>query len=357
MRPIRVLLVPLGAALVLLLAACGGGGQNVPAGAVAEVNGTQISRSDLDGWLTQAKKSYQAQKQQFPKVGTPEYQNIQTQYVAFLVQKAEFEQAAKELGIKVTKKDIDKGVADSIKQKFGGSRVKFEKALKAQKFPESMYRQIIEFSVLGQKIFDAVTKDVKVSEQEALGYYNQNIATYQQKASRDVRHILLALNSKGQQIKTSSTGTSNGPVDYAKSKVLADKVYAQLKAGADFATLAKKYSADTQSAIQGGKLSIQQGQTVPEFDKVAFALDKGQISTPVKTTYGYHVIQALSKVKPGHTTPFAKVADSIRATLLQQKKQQVITTWEENLTKKYKSKVSYATGFAPPDIPTSSATQ
>jgi len=344
LKPVRIALVILGATLALLLAACGSGGGKVGTGAVADVNGTQISRSDLQGWLDQAKKSYQAQKQQFPKAGTPEYQSIQTQYVAYLVQKAEFEQAAKDLGIKVTKQDIDQGLSAYVAKNFGGSQKNFQKALKAQDFPESTFRETIALSVLSQKIFDSVTQNVDVPEQDALAYYNQNIATYQQKASRDVRHILIAKKK------------ANGQVDYPKSEQLALQIYHQLKGGADFAALAKKYSADPGSKDQGGKLTIQQGQTVPEFDKVAFSLDRGEISLPVKTTFGYHVIQALTKVKPGHTTPFAKVADSIRTQLLQQKKQEAMTTWAQNLQKKYKGKVSYATGFEPPSIPSSTDT-
>jgi parvulin-like peptidyl-prolyl isomerase len=343
LKPVRLLLVPLGASLALLLAACGGN-QSVPASAVAVVDGTEISRSDLDGWLAQVKTTYEAQKQQFPKVGTPQYQQLQSYWVAYLVQQAEFEQAAKDLGIKVTEKDIDQGVEASIKSKFDGSRKRFEKALEDQNFPLAKYRQIIRVSVLGQKIFDAVTKDVTVSKNDALAYYNQNIASYQQKASRDVRHILIAKKK------------ANGQVDYPKSEKFAFQIYHQLKGGASFATLAKKYSADTQSAQEGGKLTIQQGQTVPEFDKIAFGLDTRQISTPVKTTFGYHIIQPLTKVTPGHTTPFAKAEPSIEANLLQQKKNQVIYDWQQNLAKKYKSKVSYATGFAPPEGATSPAT-
>ena len=346
LKPIRLALVPLAASLALLAAACGGGGQDVPAGSVAVVNGTQISRSELDGWLAQAKKSYEAQKQQFPKVGTPEYQSIENQYVAYLVQKAEFEQAAKDLGIKVTEKDIDKGVSDYIKSKFGGSRKQFEKALQAQDFPEATFRQTIALSVLSQKIFDAVTKDTKVSQDEALAYYNQNLATtYQQKASRTVRYILVKKTKK------------NGQIDFPQSEKFALRLYRQLKAGADFGALAKKYSADKQAASQGGKVTFQQGQTVPEFEKAAFSLPTNELSTPVKsTTYGYFLIKPVAKVKPGRTTPFSKVKASIEASLLQQKKQQVMTEWAQNLQKKYKGKVSYATGFEPPALPSSTAT-
>jgi parvulin-like peptidyl-prolyl isomerase len=337
MKPIRALFALLVVSLALLVTACGGG-VDVPSGAIAVVNGTDISRSELDGWLAQAKKSYTAQKQEFPKVGTPEYQRIQTQYVAFLVQRAEFEQAASDLDVTVSEKDIDKGVDDFIDQKFNGSRKQFEQALEAQDFPESTFRQTIRLSVLSQKIFDKVTKDVTVPGQELLDYYNENYKA----ASREVRHILISV--KG----------TNGQVDYAKSKAKADDVYDQLKNGADFAALAKKYSADPGSKNAGGKYTAVEGRDVPEFDKVAFELKTGEISKPVKTTYGYHVIQAL---KAANRTPFSKVQNQIRTQLLQQKKNQVITDWVQDLKKKYESKISYATGFAPPDIPDTSSTE
>jgi hypothetical protein len=66
------------------------------------------------------------------------------------------------------------------------------------------------------------------------------------------------------------------------------------------------------------------------------------------------VIQAL---KAANRTPFSKVQNQIRTQLLQQKKNQVITDWVQDLKKKYESKISYATGFAPPDIPDTSSTE
>jgi foldase protein PrsA len=200
-----------------------------------------------------------------------------------------------------------------------------------------MYRQIIRVSVLGQKIYDAITKDVKVPEKDILAYYQQNY----QAPSREIRHIVI------------SKKNADGQVDYPKSKALADQIYRQLKSGADFAALAKKYSADTSSAAVGGKYTAVQGRDVPEFDAAAFSLKTGEISKPVKTTYGYHVIQALKDVV---RTPLSKVEAGIRASLLQQKKQQVSAQWAQDLAKKYKSKISYATGFAPPELPSTSST-
>ena len=84
---------------------------------------------------------------------------------------------------------------------------------------------------------------------------------------------------------------------------------------------------------------------------MSFELDKGEISKPVKTTYGYHVIEATSEVRPAKTTSLDEVKDSIRTTLLQQKKNEEMSAWVEDLQQEYDGKVSYAEGYQPPDIP------
>jgi len=338
MKLSRITLAALGATFALVATACGGAG-GVPSGAVAVVDGTEISRSELDELVERAKKAYAAQKQEFPKVGTPEYQTVQTQYVAFLVQREEFEQAAGELGVDVTEKDIDKALDEFVKSRFDGDRSEYEKALEQQGFTEEAFRDTLAVSVRAQKIFDSVTKDVKVPEQEILVYYTQNQAQYRTEESRDVRHILIA--EKG----------ADGQVDFPKSKAEADRIYAELESGADFAALAKTSSDDPGTQGSGGKLTISRGQTVPEFDKAAFELEQGAIARPVKTQYGYHVIEALSPARKARTTPLGQVRESIRATLLQQKRNEVMTAWVEDLSKKYKSKVSYAAGFEPPELP------
>jgi parvulin-like peptidyl-prolyl isomerase len=71
----------------------------------------------------------------------------------------------------------------------------------------------------------------------------------------------------------------------------------------------------------------------------------------VKTSYGYHVIQALSPVRKATTTPLEKVKASIRATLLQQARNDEMQKWVENLKKDYDGKVSYAAGYEPPELP------
>jgi len=293
--------------------------------------------------VQRAKKGYEANKQSFPKVGTPEYQSVQQQWLAILVQRDEYDQAAAGLGITATSKDIDKAVNTLIKTRFGGDRKKFEQALKQQGFTEQALREIERTQVLGFKIFQRVTKNVHVSDAQALAYYTQNAQSYGAPESRDVRHILIAV--KG----------ANGQVDYAKSKAKADQIRAQVT-NANFASLVKRYSDDPGSKSTGGKYTEIKGQFAPEFEKAAFALKTGEISTPVKTQFGYHIIQALGPLKPAKVTPFSKVKASIKATLLQQKRNDASNAWYANLQKKYKHKVSYATGFAPPAVSTSTTT-
>ena len=335
----RTTLIVLLATVALAAAACGGGSDSVPTGAVAVVNGTEIDKSELDDLIAQAKKGYESQSQEFPKAGTPEYQSIQTQYVAYLVELEEFRQEAEDLGIEVTEKDVEAAEQDFIKERFDGKREEYEKALKAQGFTPEEYREkALEVSALSKALFDAVTKDVQVTDQEIAEYYAQNQSQYGTPESRDVRHILVA-------------EKDGDKVDFAASKAKADEIYAQLADGADFAALAKAESEDPGSKDAGGKLTISRGQTVPEFDKVSFELDKGELSKPVKTQYGYHVIEAVSDVRKATTTPLEKVKAGIRAQMLQQKRNEDMQLWVEDLRKKYEGKVSYAAGYEPPEVP------
>ena len=340
MTAARTALVTLLASLALVAAACGGGSESVPAGAIAVVNGSEISKEDLDSLIAQAKRGYESQKQQFPKVGTPEYQNLQRQYVAYLVELEELRQAAEELGISVSAKDVDTAEQELIESRYEGKRAEYEKALKEQGFTPEEYRaNALEVSALAKKIFDQVTMDTKVTDEEILEYYTQNQSQYGTPESRDVRHILIA------------EKTADGKVDFEASKEKADSIYEQLSGGADFAALAKQFSADPGSKDAGGKLTISRGQTVPEFDKVSFELDKGELSKPVKTEYGYHVIEAVSDVRKAKTTPLSEVKASIRTQLLQATRNEEMQAWVEDLKSDYEGKVSYSAGYEPPELP------
>ena len=144
-------------------------------------------------------------------------------------------------------------------------------------------RDDIRAQIVSEKIFEEVTKNVEVTDAQIAEYYAKNKAQYSQPESREVRHILV------------------------KTRAKADAIYNQLKAGGDFAALAKKNSEDTGSKTNGGKLTISKGQTVAPFDKTAFVLKTNEISKPVKTEFGFHVIQPIGDVKPAKTTPLKDV--------------------------------------------------
>ncbi len=150
----------------------------------------------------------------------------------------------------------------------------------------------------------------QVTDAELQQYYNQHQKDYQVADQVRVRHILIAV-PRGADAKTD-----------AAAKAKAEGLLKQLRAGANFAELAKKNSDDPGSKVQGGELGfIQHGVTVPEFDKAAFALNPGQISDVIKTQFGYHIIQTEEK-QTAHTKPFAEVKTQIATTLEQQKKAQ-----------------------------------
>src|SRR5262245_12691028 len=160
----RLILGVLLATLALAATACGSGSPSVSEGAVANVNGTDIKKAELDRYMQLAKRSSERQQQEFPKAGTPEYQSFQQSAVALLVELALFRQAAKDLEVQVTDKDIDKLEKGTIDQYFGGDRGKYEKALKEYGFTREEYRENqYAVSVLRTKLFEAVTKDVDVT--------------------------------------------------------------------------------------------------------------------------------------------------------------------------------------------------
>jgi parvulin-like peptidyl-prolyl isomerase len=321
----RYLILAAMSLLLLVAAGCGGGDDgSVPADAVAEVDGEPIAKADFEGVLNQARQSYKNQKRDFPKAGSQEYQTLKNQAVQFLVQRRQFEQAAEEMGIEVTDQQVEDRLEQIKKQYFGGDQKKYEKQLKEQGLSDRQVRADIRSQLVSEKISAEVTKGVKVTDKEIGAYYKKNEQQYEQPQSRDVRHILV------------------------KTKKQADDLHAQLEGGADFAALAKKHSTDTASKASGGKLTITRGQTVAAFDKQAFALKKDEISGPVKTEFGFHLIQALSAVKPATTTPLKDVKEAIRGQLLQEKKNKAMTKWVDELKADYEDKVSYAVGYSPP---------
>jgi parvulin-like peptidyl-prolyl isomerase len=320
--------------VVLAVAGCGGTSTATLGSDDAAIVGSQaITKDQFRSLMDRAQKTYDAQKRPFPKPGSTEYEQLKGQAIAYLVQRAEYAQEADSMGIKISDSDVDKRIEQLKKQYYGGSEAKYEKTLKQQGLTQDQAKEEVRASLIAEGVFKKVTDKVNVSNKDIANYYDSHKSQYVQPESRDVRHILVT------------------------KKALADSLYARLKGGANFAALAKKYSKDPGSASNGGKLTISKGQTVPEFDKTAFSLKKGQLSQPIHTQYGYHIIQALSAIKPAQTTSLSKVAPSIKQQLEQQEKNDLMTKWVEDKKKSYcKSRIKYQVGYEPNPDPCASVT-
>jgi foldase protein PrsA len=341
----RIGLIGACAAIVLLVAACGGGGpRSVPNDAVAVVGDGTVSQAEWNALIQQTKDNFQATKRKFPAPGTVDYANLKTNATQFLIQSSEYEQMAKKLGVSVSDQDVENRLQQIKKQYYGNPagqkpaspsqmEKRYQAALKQQGFTDAEVRTGIKQQLLREKVFNAVTKDVKVSDSDIQSYYTKNKKQYEtpaQPPSRDVRHILV------------------------KTKAQADKIYAQLqKDPSKFAALAKKYSTDTSSAQNGGRLppgTAVKGRLVKPFEDVAFSIPTNKISKPVHSQFGWHIIEALGPVKagtPAKPTPLSQVKEAIRQQLLSQDKQKAMDKYLNDQRKHYCKTIAYANGFAP----------
>jgi parvulin-like peptidyl-prolyl isomerase len=313
------------------LTGCGSAKPSVGANDVAVVDDQKVSKEQFDKLLDRARENYRRNKQEWPLAGTQQYVALRRQAMQFLVQRIQFEQKAKDLGLKITAADIETQLTKIKVQYFGkdgkcdaACERKYQAEIKKQGVTDEQVREDVRASVVQNKLYEEVTSDVQVTTAEIEDHYKKNKQQYIVPASRDLRHILV------------------------KKRALANQLYQQATPS-NFASLAKKHSTDPSSKDQGGKYPASKGRQVPEFDKVAFSLRTGEISRPVKTTYGWHVILALTPIKKAKTTPLSEVRPAIRQQLLQQKKQEQMQDWVKDTQEDFEERTAYQVGYEPPE--------
>ena len=268
-RTHRVVAVLGTAALCTSLAACTGGGSG---GNIAAVNGQAISRADFDHKLESSPTAKQVLNQ--------------------LVQQSLIDQYARDKKIDVSQADIDKKEVET-RAKFPPGQ--FDQIVKNQGLTEADVQQILRQQLILEK---AVAPQVHVSDADIKAYFDKNHAVYDKPEQVRARHILVA------DPKT------------------ANEVLAKLKNGGNWDALAKQYSTDPASKDKGGELGLfGRGQMVPQFQDAAFGAKVGQIVGPVKSPFGYHIIQVEEK-KPAVKGTLASASDQIRQQLTQQQEQQ-----------------------------------
>jgi peptidyl-prolyl cis-trans isomerase C len=321
-----------------LVAGCGGGGggAGLRSDDIATVGSIHIDKDMFNALIAQAKRSYKQQKRPFPKQGSADYETVKSQAVTLLVQQAEREEKANSMGIHISDSGVQKRLDQIKKQYFGGSDTRYKEQLKKQGLTDAEVRQDIRAQLIEEAVYNKVTSGATVSNDEVHAYYITHSQLYSQPQSRDVQYILV------------------------KSKPLAESIYQQLKSGNSktWCTLAKRYSKDTSTKGNCGKATFSKGQTVPEFDAVAFNQASG-LHTPIfNKQYGWFVVETLGHIKPRQATPEKQVAPSIKQQLLTQKKNQAMSDWVSGLQKTFcsGSKIKYQVGYMPTPDPCASTT-
>ena len=169
--------------------------------------------------------------------------------------------------IKVTDKEIQKEL-DTLYAQYGGKEALTEQLKSSGTSIDAVKEDIVQY-LETRKL---VEPTIKITDKEISAYFEQNKDSFAQAEQVEASHILV------------------------KDKATAEEVLKKLNDGGDFAKLAKEYSTDTSNAENGGSLGyFGKGQMVAEFEDVAFKLKVNEISEPVKTEYGYHIIKVTGK--------------------------------------------------------------
>lgn len=184
------------------------------------------------------------------------------------------------------------------------------KASYANSIPE---KRQVKYAVID---LNKLEGDVKVTQEDLQKYYDEHRDQYRVPEQVKVSHILIKTPLPGPDGKVDEKGV-------AEAQRRAEDLLKQIKSGANFEELAKKYSEDPGSAKQGGSLGwIGRGQTVPEFEKTAFSLPKGQMSDLIKSSYGFHIIRVDDK-QDAHMKSLDEVKSQIEPLIKHQKAQQL----------------------------------
>jgi len=271
------------AVVAVTFTGCSGSGGS-GGGDIATVNDQHVTKADFDRKLE----------------SSPTAKQVLTQ----MVQQALIDQYGKDQNVQISQADIDKKEAD-IKTKYPPGQ--FDQILKQQGLTEADVQTILRQQLIIEK---AVAPLVHVSDSDIAAYFAKNHGTLDKPAQIRARHILVA------------------------DEKTADTVEAKLKAGGNFADLAKQYSTDPSTKDKGGELGFfGAGQMVKPFQDAAAATPVGAISAPVKSPFGWHIINVEEK-KPALKATLASAKAQIKDTLTQQAQQQQIPVFLQGLRAK-----------------------
>ncbi len=340
-RPAFVLATLASAAL---LAACGGstgvptsnGPAAVPADAAALVDGRPILKKDVDHLVAITLAGLKQRQAAVPQAGTPEYDAVQQEATRVLFQRAVVKSEAAKHGLKVDESEVAKSLSDAK----GPDAAAWQKQLSEVGASEADYADIIAVQQLAKALRGSVVEDAPVTGAAVEAQYAKDKTTfYSVPAARKVVHILIG----------PADGSAPAAKDLPKYRARAESVIKQLRGGADMTTLVKQFSTDKRKLENDGVYDVTRTGFDQAFTKAAYALKTGEFTPePVKSAFGYHVIQALGAPTEAGFRPLADVARQIKANLAQKRSDAAASTWFDRVQAAYEAKTAFAAGYSLP---------
>ena len=268
---------------------------------LATVGNEKITKGELDKQIDAQLKQQLGDDYATNTKVQDQVKQAKQQVLNSLITQSILVQKATELNLKPSDDEISSKVDEQINQIKAqySAEGQFEEVIKQAGFStEDEVREYFKKQVIVSAVQDDILKDITVTDEDIQTYYDENKDTqFSVGAGANVAHILVDSEDTAKSLK------------------------AKLDAGADFATLAKENSKDTGTATNGGSLGFapyNSTQYVAEFVEGYKNLKEGEVSQPVKSQYGYHLIKATG-LKGAEVTPLDQVKEQIKSSLLQQK--------------------------------------
>jgi len=196
-------------------------------------------------------------------------------------------------------------------------------------------------SYLANTLAKKVTDDTHFTELDLRSYYNDHKGEFEEAKGS---HILIRFKGSTVPLKPNQKDLTD-----AEALAKAQDLRKQILAGADFATLAKAESDDVGSGAKGGDLGeFKHGQMVPAFDQAAFALPVGQVSEPVKTQFGYHIIKITSREAKSFDDAKPQIEKDLKPKMAKEALEQVKAHTNVSLNDAYFGKETMPPGPIPP---------
>ncbi len=282
---------------------------------VAVVNGTALSNERFNDAVARNELQMRRQSQGAP-ISDTQLSDMKSNILEGMINEELLYQEAQEKSISASNSEVEEQI-QQYKGQYGDEG--FAQALSNAGMNEDQLRSEISRSLTIQKLLEQeVTSGIEVTDEEIRKFYDENTQMFEQSQSVKASHILI--------------DTRDAETEEAKqeARARAEELLDQLEGGADFAELAREHS-EGPSAQNGGSLpQFSRGEMVPPFEEAAFALEPGETSDVVETRFGFHIIRVEEK-SAGGTTPYEEVKPQIAQYLEQQKQQEAVQSYLDEL--------------------------